>query len=1349
MVTSHKHSMGKRAQAALGWGRHTGARRPGNKCLGIEALEERRVLAGGPVLAGITGDDGALLLGGEIKNTSPRGLTLTFDRGQSIDPATLNGIVLRSSGLDGGFTQGNEVTIAPGFIGLGESPNEIIIRFASTLPDDVYQLTIKGSGTTPLRNTAGEAFNMGVDFSQSFELDLGAKVVSVVTQPISRDSAGRLSQARNRIDVYFSNDDLDPTLATNPNFYQLFHTGHVSQFDSTFNSVSNADDGPPILPTSVTYDATLDRVVLTFRDDLSVLGVGTMRLRIGSDQAPLPVPLPTTIAADAGSSFGTASKVVGVLGAQDQILSSSIDPQALSVIFPGSNEDPGHRQVSSSFDFHVPDGGFDTVDGITTQSYNFRTFYGLGQSGEPLRNAITEAQKERAREAFELWGNWLGIKFVETVSDGFAIVTGDLRAIDADAITDPDLVQGAAGDVAGVDSNGNEFGETAVMSAAQRWNDGFGENWFREAMTQIGHLLDLGAATDLPAGTVMSSNFSLTFGRDGEEVYPGNHDIVHGQYLYRPDSIDIDLYEVNLDQDGIITVETMAERLGTPSSLDTFLRLYRKNGNVVELVAQNDDYFSQDSLISLALTAGTYYVGVSSKGNDRYDPNVADTGAGGTTQGDYQLRLHLDLTSQGVLRDRTGVAIDGDGDNTPGGAHHFWFRSQTASATRYVDKAQTAAGNGSLASPFNNLRDAMAAAAVGDIVRVVGNNFSDEDLRNDLPYQLGFGSFGEVLGDSTDDNGLLEIKRGVTLMVDAGAVFKLQGSSIVVGSTSSVVDRAGASLQILGVPGRPVRFTSYNDETIGTDLTSLTTSPRKGDWGGIVFRNDIDASLNRFDYEEQGIFLNTVSQAEIAYGGGFLSLDSVVGAANPITMIDSRPTVVFNTIRQSADAAMSASPDSFEETRFTDPSLQSVPFTLDFGRVGPDLHDNNLLLNTTNGLFVGNRFATSARGDALTGSARWNDVDIAHVLSDNLQIAGNSGGPVVGEDGILRARLDARLSIDPGMIVKLEGAHIDVGIGATLLAEGTATRPIVFTSIQDDRYGAGGSFDTNGDAVNQLPTAGDWGGIYLRPAARASIDRALVAFGGGITPIEGNFTAFNAIEAHQAELRVTRSSFESNASGFGGAADASRGGRTMNAPGTIYVSGAQPVVVLNRFLSNESGVLNIDVNSLNYVNVVDAGRQTGGVDRISGFEDNQGPLVRENTIGKNGLNAMEIRGGTVTTEVVWDDTDIVHVLREGVFVPNFHSFGGVRLKSAVDQSLVVKLSGAQAGFTTTGSATGIPDHIGGSLQVIGRPGYPVVMTSLHDDSVGAGFDQQGITQTDTNGGGRPSRKDNNRPFQID
>ncbi len=256
-----------------------------------------------------------------------------------------------------------------------------------------------------------------------------------------------------------------------------------------------------------------------------------------------------------------------------------------------------------------------------------------------------------------------------------------------------------------------------------------------------------------------------------------------------------------------------------------------------------------------------------------------------------------------------------------------------------------------------------------------------------------------------------------------------------------------------------------------------------------------------------------------------------------------------------------------------------------------------------------------------------------------------------------------------------------------------------------------------------------------RHLSSMSIDHALISFGGGTTAVPGGFAGFNAVEFHQAKGRVANSTIEFNASGVGGNLAGGRGGRGLNASAAIFVDASQPIIVDNVIRNNLATAINIDADSLKSVPQQDFGRQTGEIDRRPGALGNFGPLVRGNQLAANFTNGMEVRGGVITTETVWDDTDIVHVLQSEINVPNYHHVGGLRLVSRVDESLVVKLQGANAGFTAGGRALDITDRIGGTVQLQGAPGFPVVLTSLRDDSVGAGFDPDGRQQFDTNGNG--------------
>ncbi len=71
------------------------------------------------------------------------------------------------------------------------------------------------------------------------------------------------------------------------------------------------------------------------------------------------------------------------------------------------------------------------------------------------------------------------------------------------------------------------------------------------------------------------------------------------------------------------------------------------------------------------------------------------------------------------------------------------------------------------------------------------------------------------------------------------------------------------------------------------------------------------------------------------------------------------------------------------------------------------------------------------------------------------------------------------------------------------------------------------------------------------------------------------------------------------------------------------------------------------------VPVVDMGRSIGRNQAIDVGNGNQGPLINGNRLDDNAMNGMRVRGATMTTEGVWDDTDIVHILQQEIVVPDF------------------------------------------------------------------------------------------------
>ncbi len=1270
------------------------------------------MLAVGPQLVSIVRDTVDPLTDNQIIQVAPNELRFRFT--SAIDASTLvvDGVpnIQITRGGDHILGNGNDVTVNVPHIALGTRSDDVILRFDSLLPDDLYHIRIVGAGGNPLRNVSGDAFNDGADLTRTFTLDLGALVVGVVPQPITRNpSTGVLSQATRQIDVYFNvNDPLNVSSAQTTAFYQLIRTA----------GTANTTDDVVINPESIAYDQSTGKAVLTF--PVGTLTVaGAYRLRIGNRE-PLAL-APVMLSATPGDTFTTAAPLgaggqpfTQPLGTQTVQVSGTITNVPTPVIFPGSPIEPGERDPS----IETRLSGGSNNGPILIQPYNFQSQLGT-VLGQPSFNLISEAQKSRVREVLSYYSHYMGVQFVETPSSGFIIATGDVRVLAPDG--PPTGIGGIAG------------GGKAIMNSQVDWGASEpGGSYFTTAMHEIGHLLGLGHNYAAPAVTVQGNSAESALGASltaGEPVFPGDLDLIYGKYLWPALGNDIDVYRFSLAQAGRLNLETIAERLrssglaSVPSQLDSVITLFDAAGNII---ARNDNYFGKDAFIQLQLGAGSYFVAITSTGNTDFDPRVPNSGFGGTSQGDYTLRMTFtpNVSAADSIRDQTGRRLDGDADGLEGGVHNFWFKLD-ASKTIFVDKAAPGGAGplGSLTNPYKTISGAMAAISAGSIVRIVGNGGADGDLatiEDNLSYNIGFNSLNQALSDGSK----LEIPKNVTVMVDAGAIIKLRGTNIDVGSSAQGIDRSNGALQVLGTPARDalgrdvgsVYFTSYYDSSIGTDPGTAKGVLAKGNWGGLVFRDDSDL-------ESAGIFVNYVNQARISYGGGQVSVNSVLSAYAPIHLETARPTITYNTITNSADSAISGNPNSFEESEFFGPQ-----FHAEYARVGPRVYGNMLAGNSINGLFVRIRTLNGSPLDPLTVNARFVNTDMVHVLHEVLLINGDPGGMFLDSSGMLKSRPNARLAIDPGIVMKLGGARIETEIGAQFIAEGTVNRPIIFTSTLDDRWGRSGSSDTTNDGTTSAPAKGNWGGFFFGPTSIGSIDNAFIAYGGGVSAIEGGFDNFDVVEMNQAKVRITNSLFDEHAATGGG----DRNGRSQSNAAVIFIRGSQPVLLNNTIQNSNGAAVSVNVNALNSDRVNDWGRSRGLLGLAGSYITSTGPLIRNNLIGNNDLNGMIVRGGTITTNSIWDDTDIVHIVFNSIRTANQQSLTGtLRLQSSPTESLVVKLLGTNVDIVASGMPFDVTDRLGGSLQIVGAPNFPVVLTSLKDDTVGAGLTPQGTPQQDT------------------
>jgi RHS repeat-associated protein len=113
-------------------------------------------------------------------------------------------------------------------------------------------------------------------------------------------------------------------------------------------------------------------------------------------------------------------------------------------------------------------------------------------------------------------------------------------------------------------------------------------------------------------------------------------------------------------------------------------------------------------------------------------------------------------------------------------------------------------------------------------------------------------------------------------------------------------------------------------------------------------------------------------------------------------------------------------------------------------------------------------------GTTYTSNAEWTVANSPYVLDGDVTVA--SG---------------ATLTIDPGVVVKLNGQFRTLSIAGTLSAVGTSSAPITFTSYQDDSAGG----DSNGDGTATSGAPGQWRMLAFTGSG-SELDHVIVRNGG-------------------------------------------------------------------------------------------------------------------------------------------------------------------------------------------------------------------------------------------------------------
>lgn len=388
-------------------------------------------------------------------------------------------------------------------------------------------------------------------------------------------------------------------------------------------------------------------------------------------------------------------------------------------------------------------------------------------------------------------------------------------------------------------------------------------------------------------------------------------------------------------------------------------------------------------------------------------------------------------------------------------------------------------------------QEVINGVAIGHAITRSG---SLEPFGNDFPYIL---------------NGDLGVPYGVTLTITAGAIIKAD-------------DwwhhfHIRGDLDVEGLPGDPVTFTSLLDDSIAGDTNGDfdETEPAPAQWGGIYLLRDTGAP-------SAGSV--TATHMRMYYGGGWTDghIDSDGGAidcANCVFAHSGEHGVHF---RQQEDRT---APLSFVNCEFLSNDSEGLHIHHENGAIRPLLHGCHFSGNKGFAArFIGDIFpqfdghATVAQGDASgrCGLAIEGTIE----SSGRLEYPGDPA-PYILSNGYL-VEPGAAVSVDPGVIVKADDWwHYFRARGASFTAVGTASMPIIFTSYQDD-WAAG---DTNGDGTESSGSPNQWGGLLAQESASVTLEYCQFRYGGGYTNgllsvDSSNASANNCVFTHSGDYGI-------------------------------------------------------------------------------------------------------------------------------------------------------------------------------------------------------------------------------------
>ena len=348
---------------------------------------------------------------------------------------------------------------------------------------------------------------------------------------------------------------------------------------------------------------------------------------------------------------------------------------------------------------------------------------------------------------------------------------------------------------------------------------------------------------------------------------------------------------------------------------------------------------------------------------------------------------------------------------------------------------------------------------------------------------------------------------GAVLTIEPGVVIKFRPAPFR-GEYNGLSFTNGGKLVALGTMDQPIIFTSYYDDAAAgdTDNGGATTPPRPGDWRGLIFAGD-ESVLSNVQIKYGGNVFDSFGNLETRGNSRLVFTDGIVAhsaSAGVVVTDPAEPMFQRLIIERNDDLGVAS-------TLATRPGLIADSVIRDNSRGAARLGAQNTLRFTST-TFTGNQPQTvEVKGKVIASDSIWPSLpDLTYVSWNNGKITVESG---------------ATLTIAPGVVVKMfRGSGLYVR--GRLIAEGTPSQPIVFTSWKNDARGG----DTNFDGPSAPLGGGDWGGLYFERSTGSVLRHAIVQFGGLFTDqfdgLSFGFQDRNLVHVDNSSVTINSSTLE-------------------------------------------------------------------------------------------------------------------------------------------------------------------------------------------------------------------------------